>query len=338
MSITPRLLRYLPRLLRGLPLGALLLGWLLLPTPSVAAAKPSELLDAGRADEVLRLLAPSAESNHAADLNYSCRAYYQLRDWDNAVRDCERAAQLEPGNSIFQLWLGRSYGEKANVAGALSAYSLARKCVAAFATARSLDRKNLAIARDLAEYYSTAPAIVGGGSDKALALAAELAPEHPADAAWVRAMVASNQGRYEQAEFQYNEAIRLDHDSAAAWLDLARFLRSRKSWDRFQQCIEHAVRSTRIRPTDRYDAAELLLVTNRDLPEAAHQMRAYIQGHTEEAAPVFRAHFLLGEILLKNGDASQAAAEYQAALALANSYRPALEALRRVEATSKPQR
>ncbi len=108
-------------------------------------------------------------------------------------------------------------------------------------------------------------------------------------------------------------------------------LRGRKNWERFQQAVEQAVHSTSIQPTDHYDAAELLLITKRNLPLAAQQMRAYIQGgHTEEAAPLFRAHFLLGEILLKSGDAGQAAAEFRAALALASSYRPAAESLRRL--------
>ena len=323
----PRLLPSLSRLLPGM-----LLGWLLLSAPSAAAAvSPGELLDAGRVDDVIRLLTPQATGNHAEAFNFLCRAYFSLGDWENAVENCERAAQIEPGNATFQLWLGRSYGQKANSSGPLSAYSLARKCVAAFISAHSLDRQSLAIARDLAEYYAAAPAIVGGGSDKALALAAELAPRHPADAAWVRAMIATYTGHPELSEREYNNAILLDHGSASTYLDLARFLRGRKSWDSFQQNVERAIRSARIRPTDRYDAAELLLVTNRDLPQAAQQMRAYIQGHTEEAAPLFRAHFLLGEILLKTGDAAQAAAEYKAALALASSYRPASEALRRLE-------
>jgi tetratricopeptide (TPR) repeat protein len=247
------------------------------------------------------------------------------------VRNCDRAAQLDPRNAGFQLWLGRSYGEKASVASPLSAYALARKSVAAFTAARTLDRQSMDIARDLAEYYSEAPSIVGGGSDKALALAAELATEHPSDAAWVRALVATHGGEYEQAEREYNEAIRLDHNSASSYLELARYLRGRKLWDRFQQAVERALKSPRIRPADRYDAAELLLKTNRDLPEAAQQMRTYIQsGHTEEGAPVFRAHFLLGEILLKSGDSARAAAEYRTALALASSYRPAADALRRL--------
>jgi TolA-binding protein len=145
-------------------------------------------------------------------------------------------------------------------------------------------------------------------------------------------MAAAYQGQYVQAEHEYNEAIRLDHDSASAYLDFARYLRDRKNWERLQQTVERATQSARIQPTDHYDAAELLLYCKRNLPLAAQQMRDYIQGgHTEEAAPLFRAHFLLGEILLKSGDTAQAAAEFKAALALASSYRPAVESLRHLE-------
>jgi tetratricopeptide (TPR) repeat protein len=301
-------------------------------TVSETRHTPSELLDAGRIDELVRQLAPQAESNNASALNYLGRAYFELRDWDNAVRYCERAAQLQPANATFQLWLGRSYGEKASVASPLTAYALARKTVAAFTYAHTLDRQNLAISHDLAEYYATAPAIVGGGSDKALALAVEMPP---ADAAWVRAMVASNSGHQDEAEHQYNESIRLDHNSASTYLDFARYLRGKKNWDGFQQNVELAIRSQRIRPADRYDAAELLLVTNRDLPEAERQMRAYLQGRTDESAPVFRAHYLLGEILEKIGDPNRAAAEYQAALDLASSYRQASEALRHLKSNTR---
>lgn len=313
-------------------LSRMVLGLLLLSCAAQAAsATAKELLDGGRADEALRLLAPRATGNNAAAFNYLGRTYFSLEDWDNAVRNCERAVQLEPGNAEFQLWLGRSYGEKANSAGPISAYSLARKSVAAFSSAHGLDRKNLDIARDLAEYYFTAPSVVGGGSDKALALAAELAPEHPSDAAWVRAMVAYHDGRYDQAEREFEESIRLDHYSAGAYLEFARYLRGRKHWDRFQQAVQNAINSAHIRPTDRYDAAELLLVSKRNPSEAEHQMRAYIQsGHTEEKAPLFRAHMLLGDAFVAVGDSNQAATEYRAALALASSYRPAADALRRL--------
>ncbi len=322
------------------PVSRPLLGFLLALLPLVlllvsvahAESSPRELLDAGRVDDAIRLLTPQAASGNASALNYLCRAYFAIGDWDNAVHNCERAARLDSNNAIFQLWLGRSYGEKANDSAALSAYSLARKTVSAFSTAHALDRKNVDIARDLAEFYSTAPSIVGGGNDKALAVAAELVPQHPSDAAWIRAMVAAHAGNHPQAEREYYEAIRLDNGSASTCLEFAHYLRGRKRWDLFQEMLQRALKSSRIRPVDRFDVAELLWNTNQNLPEAAQQMRAYIQsGRTEETYPVFRAHFLLGEILLKNGDSARAAAEYRAALALANSYRPAAEALRRLE-------
>lgn len=304
----------------------------LLPTALLAAAPSArELLDSGHADEALRILTPLATGNDAAAYNYLGRVYFELRDWDNAVRYCERATQLAPNNAEFQLWLGRSYGEKADSAGPLTAYSLARKSVAAFETAHALDRHSLAIARDLAEYYGTAPSIVGGGTTRALALAAEIAPEYPSTAAWIRAMVASHDGDNEQAEREYEQSIRLDHDSAAANLEYTRYLKGRKDWKGFDQTMERALRSPRIRPVDRFDAAERLLKADRNLAEAARQVRGYIQsGHPEEDAPLFRAHLVLGDILVKTGDTEQAAAEYRAALALASSYRPAVDALRRL--------
>jgi tetratricopeptide (TPR) repeat protein len=309
-----------------------LLLWLTSGAYAWAAPSGHELLEAGRADEAIRTLAPQANGNNAEAYNLLCRAYYSIEDWDNAIRSCERAVKLEPNNGMYHLWLGRSYGEKASVTrNLIFAYQLARKTVASFARAHQLDPKNVSIARDLSEYYTTAPSIVGGSLEKAQAIANELAPEHPVDAAWVRAMAASSAGRQEEAEREYQEAIRLDHDSASANINLAHYLRGRKSWDRLQQTVQHAMQSQEIKPTDRFDAAELLLRTNRDLEAAARFMRAYIESeHPAEEAPLFRAHYLLGEILQKLGDNAKAVDEYRAALALASGYRPPADALRRM--------
>ena len=309
----------------------LLLCCVLLPFACWAAPSPRELLDSGRADEALRLLNGQSSKHSAESNNYACRVYYSLQDWDNAMRYCERAVKDEPQNATYQLWMGRSYGQKASVANPVWAYALARKTVACFKLAHQLDPNNMAAARDLAEYYTTAPPIVGGGNDKALALASEIAPQHPSDAAWVRAMAADSSGHHDEAERQFSEAVRLDHESATTYLDLAHYLRRRKNLDRFQQTVDRAMQSPRVQPADQYNAAEMLLGSDRNLDGAARLLRAYIQAdHTEEEAPVFRAHYLLGEALLKMGDSGQAAAEYRAALALASGYRPATEALRRL--------
>ena len=49
-----------------------------------------------------------------------------------------------------------------------------------------------------------------------------------------------------------------------------------------------------------------------------------------EDAPAFQAHYLLGQILEKQGNKPGAAEEYRAAVALAPEYEQAQSALRRV--------
>ncbi len=75
----------------------------------------------------------------------------------------------------------------------------------------------------------------------------------------------------------------------------------------------------------------MLLRTGRDAPMAIRLLRRYIAlPNTVEEAAVFKAHTVLGELLEKQGDRAAAAEEYRAALALAHTYRPAQDGLKRV--------
>ena len=60
-------------------------------------------------------------------------------------------------NSLYELWLGRIYGEKASRVGFLSAAGLAKKVRTSFERAVQLDPKNWEARVDLAEFYLQAP-------------------------------------------------------------------------------------------------------------------------------------------------------------------------------------
>jgi TolA-binding protein len=79
------------------------------------------------------------------------------------------------------------------------------------------------------------------------------------------------------------------------------------------------------------DAASTLYKTNRNLPLAADLVRRYLKSTPSDQSPVFKAHFLLGNILAKQGDKAGAAAEYRATLALVKDFEPAKTALARVQ-------
>ena len=72
---------------------------------------------------------------------------------------------------------------KARHAGPIAGFTLARKVEASFARAVELNPGNVAALNDLGEYYVAAPFIIGGGPDRARALAARMMPRFPAGSA-----------------------------------------------------------------------------------------------------------------------------------------------------------
>src|SRR5258708_31444329 len=95
-------------------------------SPALSAQTPQDLLATGHADQALQTLeqqirtAPNAET-----YNLLCRAHFELGVWDAGISACEKATALEPNNGLYHLWLGRTYGEKADPSGFLKAAGLA---------------------------------------------------------------------------------------------------------------------------------------------------------------------------------------------------------------------
>jgi tetratricopeptide (TPR) repeat protein len=314
---------------------ALLAPLVFFPSASTAyaAESPAELLAAGRVDDAiatlqLRTAGPSAdpEANHLL-----CRAYFMLEEWDRAIAECERAHNLAPQNSLYQLWLGRAYGEKADRAGFMSAAGLAKKVRVSFERAVELDPKSWEARTDLAEFYLEAPGIVGGGKDKAQAQADALMPLNPPMAHWVMARIAEKNKDAAEAEREYRAAIAVSHSGARAWLDLAIFLRHANRLDE----MDRALRNLESSPVDRHeslmDGASLLLQAGRDYSLGVRLLERYFAVGTVEEGPAFKAHDLYGRLLEKQNDREGAAKQFRAALALAHSYARAQDDLKRVQ-------
>ena len=163
-------------------------------------------------------------STDADSYNLLCRAYFMLEEWDRGIATCERARNLDPHKSLYHLWLGRIYGEKADRAGFLSAAGLAKKVRSSFERAVELDPESWEARADLAEFYLEAPGIVGGGKDKAQAQADAIATLNPALAHWIAAHIAAKNHDSASAEREYRAAIAANQTLGRAWVDLAGLL------------------------------------------------------------------------------------------------------------------
>jgi len=301
--------------------------------PSPADLSPKELLAAGRVDDAIQTLQQqiSHSSTDAESYNLLCRAYFMLEEWDRGIPACERARTLAPDKSFYYLWLGRIYGEKADRAGFLTAAGLARKVRTAFERAVDLDPKNWEARLDLAEFYLEAPGIVGGGKDKARAQAEAIMPLNPPMAHWVAARIAEKDKDPASAEREYRAAISASHSGVRAWLDLASFLRHASRFDEMERALLNLEAGPIDHPAALVDGANMLLRTGRNFPLAVRLVERYFSNRPVEESPAFRAHNVLGQLLEKQGDRQAALEHYRAALALAHSYAPAQENLKRLQ-------
>jgi tetratricopeptide (TPR) repeat protein len=304
---------------------------LLLVVTSTSVADPGamQLLSLGRMNEAVSVL---SNRDDAESLNLLSRAYYAMERWDDAVKCGERAASLQPGNAIYHLWLAREYGRKAGDSNPLAAAGLARKAKAEFERAVQLDPTNVPARVDLAQYYTEAPAIMGGGLDKARQQAEQVAKYDLAKAHLILGRVAEKEKQYGEAESQLRAGVKDAKNPADAWLQLAAFYRNRGRLDEMQKAVQSAVAQPGKPAESYFDAAKELYLGSRDFPGAAQYLQTYLSsGELVEGAPAFHAHYLLGQLEEKMGNSGAAAAEYEASLSLASGFVPAKRALSHVQ-------
>jgi tetratricopeptide (TPR) repeat protein len=301
-------------------------------TPASAATSAQDLLSSGHVDDAIQALQAQIDrsASDAESYNLLCRAYFMLEEWDRGISACEKARALDPQKSLYSLWLGRIYGEKAGRAGFLSAAGLAKKVRSSFERAVELDPNSWEARTDLAEFYVEAPGIAGGGKDKARAQADAVAKLNPAMSHWIAARIAEKNDDSAGAELEYRAAIATSHSGARAWFDVANFYFHAKRLDEMDQALSKVETAPVDRAESLMDGAGLLLRANRDLPLARRLLERYLSSPVE-AGPAFKAHDLLGRVLEKQGDREAAASQYRTALALAHDYARARDDLKRLE-------
>ncbi len=317
--------------------GTELRAWLLMLAgmPACLAAQGSSLaqasaaLEAGQADNAMAILRslPQPEANSAEAHNIRCRVLITLEHWEAAATECEQATAMEPQNSNYHMWLGRALGEKADNASFVSAYGLAKRARGEFERAVELNPRNAEALADLGEFYNSAPGVVGGGSEKARGVAAQLDRLDPVRAHELRSAIAQENRDLGGAERELREALAVSPHPAFEWIKLASFYRRNKRWTEMENAIqkgkEAAERDRHAAVALFYGASELIKA-NRNPELAKRMVELYLASSAEtEEAPAFVAHVRLARLDKQMGDTAGAWRERGAALALASDYKPA---------------
>ena len=129
-----------------------------------------------------------------------------------------------PQKFRYVLWLGRTWGRRAESASYLTAPAYASKARQLFERSVMLDTSNKEALNDLFEYYMEAPGFLGGGLDrlKRWCSASELLDE--AEGHYAKAQLADKRKEFDAAEQQLRRALELAPRQLGRVLDLAKYL------------------------------------------------------------------------------------------------------------------
>ena len=150
--------------------------------------------------------------------------YFMLENYEKATHFFEKARDLAPNVSDHHLWLARAYGRRAETEGWFVAASRAAKARQYFESAIALDPHNAEALNDLFDYYLNAPGFLGGGADKAEAIAHRIEHERPAEYHHEMALLADHRKQFPDAIAHLRQAIELAPHELGRTLDLARYL------------------------------------------------------------------------------------------------------------------
>jgi tetratricopeptide (TPR) repeat protein len=256
-----------------------------------------------------------------------CRIYYAQEMADPAIHECQLAVSKDPSSSESEMWLGRAYGLKASSANMLAALGLAKNVHLSFERAVELDPENVQAMSDLGEYYVAAPSIVGGGLDKAQALAARMQPHFPSQAYRLLGLIAEKKKDTTAAEAEFKAAVAAGH-TPEAYIDLGQFYQRNHQLDRMLAMLQSGVDADHSKGTALVDAASILTAAHSSPELAEELLRQYLTSSAKsDGAPAFKVHLQLGDLLAQRGDTAGAHHEYAAAASLAPDYAPARRAM-----------
>jgi tetratricopeptide (TPR) repeat protein len=259
------------------------------------------------------------------------RSFMDLGQYDQAVDFAERAVSLAPGCSETHFWLARSYAMKADTA---RSFWLARKARIEYQTAVQLNPDNLFARRDLMEFYLEAPWILGGSKQKALEQVEEIALRNATEGHLARAIYWRDLNKPLLASKEYRKVLEARPQQAEAYFQVADFYES----DQKPAEVEATVREVSlVAPKDPrvdYYAAVASVMKRQDLSKAEQDLKAYLATtpRRDDFPPHAAAHEWLGRIYEIWGKKQQAIQQYRLALSLSPDYRPAQDALRRLDA------
>lgn len=256
----------------------------LLSTAALFAAGSAELdrakqlFSRSQYQAAVNVLAPVATSSlDPATHELLGKSYFMISEYKKAAESFEKATTLDPNNSVYFHWLGKAQGRRAETASPFTAPSYASKARQAFEKSVELDGKNIEAINDLFSYYLEAPGFLGGGLNKAEALAKRIQAIDPVEYHYAMAQVADKRRDYGTAESHFRRAFELAPRQVGRVVDLAKYLSTHGKEQESDALFAQAAKLAPNEPRVMFERAQYYIRTKRNLNEAKALLERYLK-------------------------------------------------------------
>ena len=269
-----------------------------------------------------------ANPNNAEAWILLTRARLQAGKAEAAVASAEKAVKLAPKNAQGQYWLGNAYGSRIGEVGMMSKMSMAPKLRDAFESTVALEPGNLDAREALLEYYLQAPAIAGGGNDKAVFQAKEIAKRDAARGHLAQARIYLNEENANAALKSYEAAYAAKPDNADIRLALGIAYQQSKRW---ADAYRHFRAWTKADPKASqawYQIGRTGVLSGLQLEEGIAALQIYLKlPRTGNEPQNQHAYYRMGQLYAKAGQKASARAAFENALKLDPGFKDAKDEL-----------
>ena len=232
----------------------------------------------------LRLLEPAGHAD-AETYGLIGKSHFMLGDYKKATDAFQHALTLDPNNSQYAHWLGRTYGRRAELSNLFAAPGLAAKAHQYFEHAVALEPNNGEALNDLFDYYLQAPGFLGGGFDKAAKLADRIAALDPAEGHFAQAQLADKRKQFDTAEQHFRRAMELAPRQVGRAVDLAKYLAKLGRYQESDAAFARAEALAPHSPKVIFARAKTLIQEKRNIDQARELLKIYLRSQLSPDDP-----------------------------------------------------
>lgn len=253
---------------------------------------------------------------------------------DEAVKLAEAWTEASPQDSKAWSAYGSAYGRKATSVSMFRAMGMAGDIREAFQKAAELDPTNMDAQFGLMGYYLAAPAIAGGGIDKAKDQARVIARVDAAQGERAQAQIAFREKREADGKQHLAKARELAPDNVDLQLLLHSTAVGLKNMDEAKAILDHLLTLAPEDPRVRYQSAVWPLRTDSGDFAAARDALAALVASPDKPANISDAvlHWRLGQAQEKAGDTPAAISSWKTSTWLDPEFKDVQADLKRVGA------